>query len=86
MGHQIRTMLLEDISKLGFWSKVKADPSFPVVRDFPPDQSLRWVATRGHTEVRPQGRGKGPAALPKLGTNVEVGLINFFERASRPFV
>jgi hypothetical protein len=24
-------------SKLGFWSKVKADPSFPALRDFPPD-------------------------------------------------
>jgi hypothetical protein len=31
-------LLYEAISKLGFWSKVKAEPSFPALRDSPPDR------------------------------------------------
>jgi hypothetical protein len=28
---------LESISKIGFWFKIAARPSFPAARDFPPD-------------------------------------------------
>jgi hypothetical protein len=34
---QYEPPLLKAISKLGFWSKGKADRSFPALRDFPPD-------------------------------------------------
>jgi hypothetical protein len=30
--------LVEAIPKFGFWPKLKAEPSFPAVRDFPPDR------------------------------------------------
>jgi len=32
--------LLESISKIGFWFKIAAEPSFPALRDFPPDHIL----------------------------------------------
>jgi hypothetical protein len=56
---------IEAISKLGFWFKVKAEPSFPALRDFRLIDSLLSVTARRHTEVCPQWRGKGPAPLPK---------------------
>jgi hypothetical protein len=33
-------ILLEPISKIGFWFKIAAGPNFPAARDFPPNQIL----------------------------------------------
>jgi hypothetical protein len=50
-GSHPAEMLLEAISKIGFWFKIAAGPSFPAERDFPPDP-IRFVGRKPEVRLR----------------------------------
>jgi hypothetical protein len=65
---------LEVISKIGFWFKIAAGPSFPAKRDFPPDQILL-------VDRKPQATLLVVENL-KRGTNKDIGPKDIFEMIS----
>jgi hypothetical protein len=63
----------EAISKIGFWFKIAAGPSFPAARDFPPDQIL-FVGRKPEVRLR-------RIEDLKRGTNKDIGPKDIFEMA-----
>ncbi len=70
--------MLEPISKIGFWFKIAAGPSFPAKRDFPSDQ-MPFVGRKPQVHLRriedlkrstnPAEKGGRPKDIFEIGSN-----------------
>jgi hypothetical protein len=66
-------ILREAISKIGFWLKITAEPSFPAERDFPPDpiifvgRKLLLRLRRIEDLKRDTNKDMGPKDISEMG-------------------